>query len=238
MLRILKSLFLMAALLCAAAAHAQSCDRTGVVNSETVVYSSAPIFITGTGWQLGQEVTRLQQGAEFRVCERTRIGVLFDKRTWFRIEYGADRPTAQGWIYAGTTDLGLLDDPGAGTKTASGGGILVSAAHAQATGLPGGGLPSNMTANIIVISFSAILLGMIAKVLFDYLEERSRIVFSEVLRKMFRSIIVAPIVFLSFLQVGEFGVTNDISVYIGACLAFQNGFFWQTVLRPQQVRAA
>ncbi len=44
------------------------------------------------------------------------------------------------------------------------------------------------------------------------------------------AVLVSPIVFLGFLTAGQFGSSKQTFLLL-SLLAFQNGFFWQTVLK-------
>lgn len=216
------------------------CERTAKTTTSTEVYSEAPVYVTGQGWQLGPPVVTLPEGTNISVCEEKKVGVLFDKRTWFWVEYELDTEAGNGWIFSGQTDLGVLLD-GSGHKVAARPSLsFVSPANAQPTalaaGMPNNGLPQSVPFIIMTSSFIAIILGMVAKVVFDTIDQRRSFVLSDFGRNLIRSIVVAPIVFLAFLKLGNFAIVGDSNIMIGFCLAFQNGFFWQTVLqRPDQV---
>jgi len=79
--------------------------------------------------------------------------------------------------------------------------------------------------------FVAVCVGMAAKGLFDWLEEPG-FAAAEYRRKTLRALLVSPIVFLGFTSLGnfDFGSAPLGTLLIYLCMAFQNGFFWQTVL--------
>ncbi|WP_146188884.1 hypothetical protein [Albidovulum aquaemixtae] len=213
-----------------------------MTTARTEVYSEAPVFVTGKGWMFGSTVTTLPKGTAIRVCDEKKIGVLFDKRTWFWIEYALGAEEGNGWIFSGRTDLSHLTAPAARKVAASVGFYLIPAAHAQGVddGMPGETGTSNLTATIVYsLAFLAIILGMVAKTVYDMLGDGRSFVLSDVLRNLVRSFVVAPITYLAFLQFGQFSVVSDANVIVGICFAFQNGFFWQTVLeRPSPAAAA
>jgi hypothetical protein len=81
------------------------------------------------------------------------------------------------------------------------------------------------------------LLGMAAKVFVDMLDTWNKALLWAHLRNMVIAILVSPIVFLGLLSAGQFtGPTQQFVVL--ALLAFQNGFFWQTVLKRDSDRIA
>ena len=82
------------------------------------------------------------------------------------------------------------------------------------------------------VAFFFVITGMIGKVVYDELDSGKAPSISSTfnLSKCLKALIVAPIVFLTFLNVGDFSFQTEMAVIIFLCLAFQNGFFWQTVL--------
>lgn len=77
--------------------------------------------------------------------------------------------------------------------------------------------------------FIAMLLGMIAKALFDLLDD-NKPSWREHMRHGAMAIVVSPIVFLGFITAGQFNSSSQTFLVL-ALFAFQNGFFWQTVLK-------
>ncbi|KGM40220.1 hypothetical protein JY96_09725 [Aquabacterium sp. NJ1] len=77
--------------------------------------------------------------------------------------------------------------------------------------------------------FLAMLLGMLAKALFDLLDD-SKPSWREHLRHGAMAIVISPIVFLGFITAGQFNSSSQTFLVL-ALFAFQNGFFWQTVLK-------
>lgn len=76
------------------------------------------------------------------------------------------------------------------------------------------------------LQFACMILGMFAKVVWDALEtigdnDPVKLNF----RSLFKPALVSPIVFIAVLQT----VNNGLSILF-LCFAFQNGFFWQTIL--------
>lgn len=77
--------------------------------------------------------------------------------------------------------------------------------------------------------FLAMLLGMLAKALFDLLDD-TQPAWREHLRHGAMAIVISPIVFLGFITAGQFNSSSQTFLVL-ALFAFQNGFFWQTVLK-------
>ena len=79
------------------------------------------------------------------------------------------------------------------------------------------------------------LFGMMAKATVDCLDASDSSVLWYHLRNALTAFLVSPIVFLGFLNAGEFSTSRQ--TFIVLCLlAFQNGFFWQTVLKKDSSR--
>jgi hypothetical protein len=78
--------------------------------------------------------------------------------------------------------------------------------------------------------FVAMLLGMIAKAGVDLLDAPDKSLKKEHLRNAVVAVLVSPIVFLGFLSAGQFSASPQTFIVLWL-LAFQNGFFWQTVLK-------
>ena len=80
--------------------------------------------------------------------------------------------------------------------------------------------------------FVAMLIGMIAKAIVDYLDAWDRTALFVHLRNGITAVLVSPIVFLGFLTAGQFSTSKQTFIVLWL-LAFQNGFFWQTVLKKE-----
>lgn len=83
--------------------------------------------------------------------------------------------------------------------------------------------------------FIAMLLGMLAKALFDMLDD-SKPSWRSHLRHGAMAIVISPIVFLGFITAGQFNSSSQTFLVL-ALFAFQNGFFWQTVLKRSPAEA-
>ena len=83
-----------------------------------------------------------------------------------------------------------------------------------------------------VILYAIMVVGMLSRGIHDYIQNLTSISFSAAIKKVVRStafvtaVLVSPIVFFTLYNITR-SVPDDI---IAALLAFQNGFFWQTVL--------
>ena len=93
--------------------------------------------------------------------------------------------------------------------------------------MPDAGLPSDW--HFYVFLLGSVCVGMTAKALFDLLGQRRRSLRRYGYESL-RSLLVAPIVFRGTLQFGDLGIGRNAGLFALLDMAFQNGFFWQTVL--------
>ncbi len=214
-------------------AHAQ-CTGTAVTTATAIVYDRAPVFSSGSGWQMGTEITKLPAGTRIKVCESVTVGLFINKKKWFRIEFDNGR---SGWVFSGQLNISAAPASNSGYF----GSIFISAAHADpaeadadpvAATNSARGIPGFNNWLLLGVAFFFVIIGMIGKVVYDELDTGQRPTLRSTfnLWKCLKAFIVAPIVFLAFLTMGDFSFQTEIAVIIFFCLAFQNGFFWQTVL--------
>lgn len=196
----------------------QACDSALRRTSAQVrVYNAPPTFSTGHGWALGRFVATLASGTTVTACEQRSVGLFGASKLWLRIRFELNGVRTEGWI------------SGKGTLAAALGGwrILPAAVVQDTTSASVPDVPSAWP--LYVAMFISVLLGMFAKGVFDRWQHGERFDMRSYLRKTAPSLVVSPIVFLGFNQVGDFQLgAHGLLVYL--CMAFQNGFFWQTVL--------
>jgi hypothetical protein len=199
-----------------ALAQGGDCARQVTVRVATNVYDRPPMFYTADGWKLGQVVGRIERGRKVRVCEEKEVGFFgVQRKEWVRIQ------APPGWIFKDRTSAS------AGSRFS-----LVTPAYAEDGDGPdvGTGLPALDTKPFYVVVFGGLLFGMLAKAFFDELEEPT---FStqRTMRRSLKALLVSPIVAIGILQGGNYGFTSTFSFWVSLFIAFQNGFFWQTLLR-------
>lgn len=196
----------------------------GRTTGPTVVYDRPPSFSTGAGWQYGSEIARLPSNSAISVCETASVGLFVDKKKWLRIDLGGGR---SGWIFAGTTTLADARAPSWLRFDLS---PIPSAVAAD--GNAGAGLPGFSDRKMILIALLCVLLGMFGKLVFDEAEANAAFSWQQCLqpRKFIKAFVAAPIALVAFLNLGNFAFTSEVAVVVSWCMAFQNGFFWQTLL--------
>ena len=206
------------------------CEMKGTTVRDTKVYNRAPHFYTGSGWKLGDIVTTLPANTNVMICEKIEIGHLLNKKTWYRIQYNNNT----GWVYS--NDLRVSWNKDKRFRNAYLDFSFVSNAYAQSKESSGDNpLPSSTVSLVLLYlcMFILILSGMFAKLVFDEIDSLEELSIRNCLKmkKCIKAIIVAPLVFLAFLKTADFTSNAEIiGLIVIACIAFQNGFFWQTVL--------
>lgn len=198
------------------------CDRQVVIKFPVNVYENMPQYSTGKGWVLAKTIGTLPKGTTIWICKEQSVGLLLSQKRWLQIKFIKDGKEHFGWI----PEEGLKVSSGIHTDSIK--LALIGMAYAQEkVDIPEAGVPSSQP--IYLIIFIAICFGMVAKGLFDRLEYRA-FSFRAYMKKTIRAILVSPIVFMSMASAGDFPIQSTGSLLIFLCMAFQNGFFWQTVL--------
>jgi hypothetical protein len=212
------------------------CNQPARTMKETTVYNRAPTFSTGSGWRVGTRMATLPAGTSVMICERIEVGLFFDKKQWCRIQYEGNKT---GWVYMGDVIATSNYTPPPTIMHAS----YLSTVSAVADDMDpndSSALPSRTTFHLYVLSFLAVVLGIFGKVAYDELdtgpEVSARHYFNA--RKCFKAMLIAPVIYLGFLFVVDFSTPGELkTIMVAMCLAFQNGFFWQTTL-PTKVQQA
>lgn len=219
--------------LLATGAHAQ-CTTEARTIAPTTVHASAPTFTSGEGWRMGKVIEKLPADTPVRICKSTSVGLFFDKKQWYRIEFEGRRG---GWVFA------ELIEPAAESR-APAPAIrlnLLTPAHAQDAPVDSAeveaepasqGVPGFNISLLMFGAFVSIVLGMVGKVAYDEVERGQHLSLRGCIniRKCIKALIVAPMTFSAFLVAGDYTFQDEVAVIIFFCMAFQNGFFWQTIL--------
>jgi hypothetical protein len=234
---------------------AQQCKQRGVIVADADVYTNPPRYITGSGWQ-GSRVARLTHGTQVYVCQERIMDFGFSEKTWSQIAYRADAQWRYGWIlkenlgdWSGSNsryEIPIVSPIGAvhaaespaSSATDPKWELPVTPPEARApsekeTTFPEGAAASAAWTDLATLYaplFLGVLLGMVAKVIVDFLDARDKSTLWIHARNGVIAILVSPIVFLGFLTAGQFPSGKQTFVVLWL-LAFQNGFFWQTVLK-------
>ena len=240
---------------------AQGCQQRAEITLGADVFASPPRFVTGLGWQ-GNRQAYLTRGTQVYMCMEQRVEFGLSTKVWAKIAYRNNAGFQFGWVLKENVvdwRASLNDN---GNRTYFG---LVSVAYADDSPLQDGQrsewqlgkAPTDISTNgsdsvalegnrastalddlftLYAPLFVAMLLGMMAKATVDWLDASDNTVLRQIVRSAFTAFLVSPIVFLGFLNAGEFSTTRR--TFIVLCLlAFQNGFFWQTVLKKDKPQA-
>jgi len=232
---------------------AQKCDRKTSMSADADVYENLPRFVTGRGWQ-GNIIARLPAGTEVYICweQNTQFGLT--SKVWVQVAFTSNRDSvAYGWVLQEATRAALSLDESflphlspvtsawAAGPTAAGNEIPWSPDKPppqppQSPTTTSNTQPEALIGDLSVLYgplFIVMVLGMLAKAVVDWLDEPSRSSLVLHVRSGMIAILVSPIVFLGFLNAGQFSVSTQAYVVL-MLLAFQNGFFWQTVLKRSE----
>lgn len=278
---------LLAGLMLAPTAHAQTCAQKAELLSSAEVYQELPRYVTGLGWQ-GARTARLPANSVVWICQDRAVDFGFASKTWSQIGYRAPRPTDPwrfGWILKeqwrpvprnparqSLADSGIQlaaypakqggtnsapakttpterspelssevsaetppqvppDSTPLNTDNADTPPTLPASKSSPGTTLDTPPESASLGDQIVLYGplFLAMLLGMLAKALFDLLDD-TKPAWREHLRHGAMAIVISPIVFLGFITAGQFNSSSQTFLVL-ALFAFQNGFFWQTVLK-------
>ena len=247
--------FVAGLLLFSSDASAQKCERRAVITSAADVFENPPRYMTGVGWQ-GRRLTGLPIGTQVYICAEQNLDFGFSSKMFYQIAFKTDK-WKYGWILADQIKVvrgellemelasryalisgALADEPSAPTQQKPE-WHLGEAPPVPAAGVNNGSAASTAEAPAVSLSnlaalygplFVAMLLGMLSKGAMDCLNAATKAALKEHLRTGFSAILVSPIVFLGFLNAGQFSASTQAFVVL-SLLAFQNGFFWQTVLK-------
>ena len=233
-----------------------TCNRRGRIIQDTDVYPQVPSYVTGSGWR-GERIATLRGNTQVYVCGERSVAFGFSTRTWVQIAFeGMGRNWQYGWIlkeYITMASSGHREIEIAAASFPIAVAFAAEPPAGQAKDAwmlpPPPPLPPPHSEDRFVSGtketgsaslsdlgelywplFVAMLLGMLAKAGVDCLDSADSSVMWQHLRNAVVALLVSPIVFLGFLSAGQFSTSTQTFVVL-CLLAFQNGFFWQTVLK-------
>lgn len=238
----------------------QKCGKRTALAADTDVFEKPPSYVTGAGWR-GNIQEHLSAGTAVFVCREVSLDFGFSSMPWVQIAYRSGQQWPKyGWVIKQAVRASSGMAPNYGVV-----GVLITTANAATTpseepandqladaapevpplvpGAAGGAIAGSMSAgtsdlfSLYLPLFVAMVLGMGAKVLVDLLDSWDKGLAWAHLRNGVVAILVSPIVFLGMLSAGQFSVGAQTFIVL-ALLAFQNGFFWQTVLKRESDRTA
>lgn len=195
-----------------------ACDKPATTTKNSIVYDDVPRFFTGQGWVMGKKVKNLNEGAQIWICAERSVGFVLGKQSWLQISEARDKPPIGWMLSADTHKAGSRNHPPL---------ALVPKALAQT---PQEAVPAPVPGNpIAALSFLAMVLGMMAKELFDR-TMGARLRMKTFFRRLLPALVISPVVFSAMLQ-ANIPVPDSKSLAALLAWAFQNGFFWQTLVK-------
>lgn len=232
------------------------CDQKGKIERDADVYKQVPRYVTGSGW-IGERVTRLNKNTQVYICGEQNASFGLSTKTWVQIAYRSVDKWVYGWVLKEAVSYvtGSLrkweprsgfsmaavafaadkpaNDPGK-TEWTLGPPPPLPAPPSEDQSASAGKEPGQASLSdlgqLYWPLFVAMALGMAAKTIVDWLDSSDKALVRQHVRNAVVSILVSPIVFLGFLTAGQFSTSTQTFVVL-CLLAFQNGFFWQTVLK-------
>jgi len=216
------------------------CDKPGRVIQETVLYDQPAQFRTSGGWIYGRNLGTVKKGEAIWVCDERNVGFAFSSQRWVQIGYYKTNSWAYGWVKAEDVNLGTAWSP----AERGPGFFFLSTAHAQEPDVattrssgPPSPPPSDKPAPMLDFglttldgyAFFAMVIGMSAKVVVGFLSNWGKAKVGQELRTALIALVFSPIVYLSLVKVADFNITSNREFLVLMLLAFQNGFFWQSI---------
>jgi hypothetical protein len=234
-----------------------TCNRRGRIIQDADIYRQVPRYVTGGGWQ-GERVATLRGNTQVYVCGERNVAFGFSTKVWVQIAFeSANRSWQYGWVLKESITMALSGyrEIGAGAPffpiavAFAGDPPAGQATDAWTLGPPpalpplqsddkstSSGVKETSPTSLTDLGelywplFLAMVLGMLAKAGVDWLDAADSSTMWQHMRNAVVAILVSPIVFLGFLTAGQFSTSTQTFVIL-CLLAFQNGFFWQTVLK-------
>ncbi len=227
------------------------CNQRGRIIINTNMWDRPPQLTTGQGLIYGIQLASLNVNTQVLICNHTGVGFGFQTQLWYQIAVWniPNRRWDYGWVFSGhVAFLQSYNVPKQKFKVG-----FISEAIAQETDLKYGkiapeapsphapkveiGIKGSLSDEkditilyyLYLYMFAAMIIGMVAKECVALLVNWGDIEVKKHLRKGFIPLLISPIVFLSFMQTADFQIDAQRKFIILLLLAFQNGFFWQTV---------
>ena len=192
------------------------CSRTAQATRAMELVDRPPTYSTRSGWTYGTSIATIPQGARIQVCEDRTVGFFGSKQKWLRIRWDGK----EGWSLGEHVKEGHLH---LFRRLQA---ILIPSAYAET--VPTSGL--HLSDPLVTGSFVSILLGMLAKNIFDLFIKVEAVLSLKILLRIFLPLVVSPIAFLAFIKTADFTIQDEVGMLVLFLFAFQNGFFWQDIL--------
>ena len=237
----------------AANAGAQDCNVKAVVLRETPVFERpATQFNTAKGWAYDAPIAVLASNVTVFICAERTVWFGLISQDWANIAFWASGRWQHGWVVKQNLRAAALDPADLSLAGILQEVLSPSSAHAKPPVVgesppPGVGpappstastslgtlldMEDSALASFYGILFLCMVLGMLGKVAFDSLANPGQFDWKARARAGILPLLFSPIVFLSIMKAADANATASLGSFIAfACTAFQNGFFWHTII--------
>jgi hypothetical protein len=205
------------------------CARKGSVLRDVDLMDQPPTYSTKNGWVYGNRIGTIPRGAQILICEERSVGFFGSKQVWFLVKWDAKH----GWINSGSVEERRVSQSSLLARLVA---FFSPTAIAQADSKDNKSDNSKLTDPVFIGAFISILIGMVAKSLFDLFRRKRKWLGAKGFAvRLIPSLVISPIAFLGFLRTADIKLSDDLSVLAFFLFAFQNGFFWEDILNMGQV---
>jgi hypothetical protein len=251
--RLLVLTILFIILAAAATAGAQDCKVKASTTAETPVFERpATQFNTAKGWVYGTPVAVLAPNVTVFLCAEQTVWFGVISQGWSEIAYWTGGRWEHGWVVSQNLRRATADQRSTSLACAVLQAFSLPSAHAQLPVItesppsdapPAPPAPRRVSPDTLIKTedsalarfygwlFVFMILGMLGKITFDMLTEPGKLDWKARARAGILPLIVSPIVFLGIMNAADSTAAATLSSFIALCCsAFQNGFFWHTIL--------
>lgn len=237
----------------AATSGAQDCKVKASTTAETQVFERpATQFNTAKGWVYGSPVAVLAPNVTVFLCAEQTVWFGVISQGWSEIAYWTGGRWEHGWIVTQNLRRAAADQHSTSLACTVLQAFSLPSVHAQPPVItesppsdagPAPPAPRRVSPESIMKTedsalvrfygwlFVFMILGMLGKIAFDMLTEPGKLDWKARTRAGILPLIVSPIVFLSIMQGVDSTTAATLTSFIALCCsAFQNGFFWHTIL--------
>ena len=205
------------------ASSGRRCTLRGHVSRGTIVWSQPPRFSSKSGWRAPIKAN-LPKGTLVWGCSRKTVGYFSNRLEIVRIAYRFGRGWQFGWMPMSRFTL----------NQRSALSVVLAAYTVQSDPPPAPDTPKEQSATMGLYGlysqlFIAVLIGILSRGIWDWTAAPNE--FKSHIRSAIGAAVLTPIVFGSFLQTADFNIEGEKGYVMLLLLSFQQGFFWQGMMK-------